>query len=83
MIPVHLYLCREEPSSLRPRFFLQSHEADLYPTPKEKLLKRGVGGAPAGAKDLWPHLQAGAEHGNSAGVSSMVPGEDLGWVLEV
>ncbi|CAL1154997.1 unnamed protein product, partial [Cladocopium goreaui] len=23
----------------------------------EKLLKRGVGGAPAGAKDLWPHLQ--------------------------
>ena len=26
---------------------------------KEKLLKHGVaGGTPAGAKDLWPHLQA-------------------------
>lgn len=25
---------------------------------KEKLLKHGVAGMPAGAKDLWPHLQA-------------------------
>lgn len=27
-------------------------------SPKEKLLKHGVAGMPAGAKDLWPHLQA-------------------------
>lgn len=37
------------------------------PVPKEKLLKRGVGGAPAGARDLWPHLQAFRKHGHSAG----------------
>jgi len=48
-----------------PMFFYPLYRPPV-PNTKEKLLKRGVGGAPAGAKDLWPHLQAVAEHGCSA-----------------